>query len=55
MARSWQPAFWALFLLVQLGLASTVAEKIGLTSNPVASLSLEEIDEQLQVSARRRR
>ncbi|UQC89670.1 ZIP Zinc transporter [Colletotrichum lupini] len=48
MDRSWKPAFWALFLMVQLGLASTVAEKIGLTSKPVASLSLEEIDEQLQ-------
>ncbi|OHE93942.1 ZIP Zinc transporter [Colletotrichum orchidophilum] len=48
MARSWKPVFWALFLLVQLGIASSVAEKIGLTSKPVASLSLEELDEQLQ-------
>ncbi|GJC79119.1 zinc transporter zipt-7.1 [Colletotrichum liriopes] len=48
MARSWKPVFWALFLLVQLGIASSVAEKLGFAGKAVADLSLEELDEQLQ-------
>ncbi|KAK1997492.1 ZIP zinc transporter [Colletotrichum falcatum] len=48
MARSWRPVFWALFLLVQLGIASSVAEKLGFAGKAVADLSLEELDEQLQ-------
>jgi len=48
MARSWKPVFWALFLLVQLGIASSVAEKLGFSGKTVADLSLEELDEQLQ-------
>ncbi|TIC99406.1 Histidine-rich membrane protein KE4-like protein 1 [Colletotrichum higginsianum] len=48
MARSWKPVFWALFLLVQLGIASSVAEKLGFSGKAVADLSLEELDEQLQ-------
>ncbi|KAK2036678.1 ZIP zinc transporter [Colletotrichum somersetense] len=48
MARSWKPIFWALFLLVQLGIASSVAEKLGFAGKAVADLSLEELDEQLQ-------
>ncbi|KAF6820205.1 zip zinc transporter [Colletotrichum sojae] len=48
MARFSKPVFWALFLLVQLTIASSVAEKLASASKPVASLSLEELDEQLQ-------
>ncbi|KAJ0164826.1 Histidine-rich membrane protein KE4 -like protein 1 [Colletotrichum tanaceti] len=48
MARSWKPVFWALFLLVQLGIASSVAEKLGFAGKAVADFSLEELDEQLQ-------
>ncbi|WYZ45233.1 hypothetical protein EsH8_VIII_000549 [Colletotrichum jinshuiense] len=51
MARSWKPIFWALFLLVQLGIASSVAEKLTSATKSAASLSLEELDEQLQQCA----
>lgn len=52
MARFSKPVFWALFLLVQLSIASSVAEKLASASKPIADLSLEALDEQLQVSAR---
>ncbi|TDZ58581.1 Zinc transporter [Colletotrichum trifolii] len=48
MARFSKPVFWALFLLVQLAIASSVAEKLASAGKSVASLSLDEIDEQLQ-------
>ncbi|KAK1968109.1 ZIP zinc transporter [Colletotrichum sublineola] len=48
MARFWKPVFWVLFLLVQLGIASSVADKLGFAGKAVADLSLEELDEQLQ-------
>ncbi|KAF5505745.1 Zinc transporter [Colletotrichum siamense] len=48
MARFSKPVFWALFLLVQLSIASSVAEKLASASKPVADLSLEALDEQLQ-------
>ncbi|KAL0944426.1 zip zinc transporter [Colletotrichum truncatum] len=48
MARFSKPVFWALFLLVQLSIASSVAEKLASASKPVANLSLDEIEEQLQ-------
>ncbi|KAF9881786.1 zip zinc transporter [Colletotrichum karsti] len=48
MARFSKPVFWVLFLLVQLSIASSVAEKLASASKPVADLSLEELDEQLQ-------
>ncbi|TDZ38947.1 Zinc transporter [Colletotrichum spinosum] len=48
MARFSKPVFWALFLLVQLVIASSVAEKLASAGKSVASLSLDEIDEQLQ-------
>ncbi|KAE9577952.1 Zinc transporter [Colletotrichum fructicola] len=48
MARFSKPVFWALFLLVQLSIASSVAEKLASAGKPVADLSLEALDEQLQ-------
>ncbi|TDZ14426.1 Zinc transporter [Colletotrichum orbiculare MAFF 240422] len=48
MARFSKPVFWALFLLVQLAIAFSVAEKLASAGKSVASLSLDEIDEQLQ-------
>ncbi|KAF5523823.1 Zinc transporter [Colletotrichum aenigma] len=48
MARFSKPVFWALFLLVQLSIASSVAEKLASASKPIADLSLEALDEQLQ-------
>ncbi|KAK2731237.1 zip zinc transporter [Colletotrichum kahawae] len=48
MARFSKSVFWVLFLLVQLSIASSVAEKLASASKPVADLSLEELEDQLQ-------